>query len=40
MKYYVRYFSNKACRIACFENDEVQAKHFAKLVNGTVFVDW
>lgn len=40
MKYYVRYFSNKVCRIACFENDEGQAKHFAKLVNGTVFVDW
>lgn len=29
MEYYVRYFSNKVCRIACFENDEVQAKHFA-----------
>lgn len=36
MKWYVSFIKNgfKVCH--CFEDDELQARHFANLVNGTV----
>ena len=39
-KWYVNYYNNGVLVSHCFEDDEKQAKHFASLVNGTVYRGW
>lgn len=36
-KWYVNFYNNGVLISHCFEDDEKQAKHFASLVNGTVY---
>ncbi len=36
MIYYVYFFKNGQETCHCFEEDKVQAEHFAKLVNGRI----
>ena len=40
MKWYVNFYKNGVLICHCFEDDEKQAKHFASLVNGTVYRGW
>lgn len=38
MQYYVYFIDEYGIeRCRCFENDKIQAKHFAKLVNGRIY---
>lgn len=39
-KWYVNFYKNGVLISHCFEDDEKQAKHFASLVNGTVYRGW
>ena len=41
MKWYVDFYDEHGLkRSRCFEDGEKQAKHFASLVNGTVYRGW